>query len=262
LTTNTFRNARRLRWGGLIILCACSLLACDSQSSDGNSTAGTGHFFDPEDKTLRKRACEFLTPDLVSGLFDVPAGELRQTKMMGCIYTWRKDGQVLDVKLMLIRVQKSVEGAATWFGNATASKSKKQLDAEMDVVKERVQESEELDTTVKKKTAADLTELAKRGSPDEGVSYDDVPGLADQAGVSNIDGAIWVRLGNMTFQVSAFKGPDQPKLKIDPKNLKGIAKASMDAQKKWVKDTLEQRKSDAMTLAPRVVEAISAAAAG
>lgn len=260
-----------------ILLLACTLLACEKHSSDegdpkkgveavvdkavddATKQAGAEHLFDPADKELRKRACEFMTKDMVAGLFGVPAAELQQMSIMGCMYMWKKNGQVLDAKLMSIRVHKSAQMAATWFKNATANKTKAQLDAEMDSVKAKVQKQKELDTELKKKTAANLTDVAKMGMPDEGVSYQNVPGIGDEARVSNADGAVWVRLRNMTFHVSAFKGPEQPRPEFDPKNIKGIAKAAMESQKKWMKDTLEQRKKDAMKLAPLVVKALSAA---
>lgn len=279
-TIGSIPGTRRAPRGVLMLLCATSLLACDRSSSGGQKAekaipangvegildkamddatkeAGAEHLFDPEDKELRKRACDFLTADMVSKLFGVPAAELKQTKALGCIYTWRKDGQLLDAKLMMIRVHKTQTMAATWFKNVTSTKTKEQMNAEMDLVKEKVQERKELDTDLKKKTAASLTDVAKMGTPDEGVRYDDVPGLADEARISSADGVIWTRLGNMTFQIGAYKGPDQPKPEIDPKNLKGIIKAAMENQKKWTKDTLEQRKQAAKKLAPLVVKAIS-----
>lgn len=56
--------------------------------------------------------------------------------------------------------------------------------------------------------------------------------------------------------------PEQPKPQIDPKNLRGIIKASMDAQKQWTKKTLPQRQQGAKKLAPPVVQAAKAAGAG
>jgi hypothetical protein len=276
------RSARRFVSGLFVLLGASQLFGCNrtdsEKASEGHSAqsaeavveqaideatrqAGAEHLFDPSDEQLRKRACDFLTRDLVSKTFDVPAADLRQMKVMGCLYTARKDGQLLDAKLMSIRVHKTAELSRTWFRNATATKTKAELDAEMDAVKKKVQESEKLDTQLEKKTAGGLTDMAKMGLPDEGVSYTDVPDLGDEARVSNADGVVWIRLGNMTFQVSAFHGPDQPKPAIDPKNLKGIAKAAMEAQKKWIRDTLEQRKKDALKLAPKVVAAVEAGAA-
>lgn len=281
LTHNFGVRARLIRRGFSPLVCAVALLACDNDSQEaagtGNDPTGTlgaavegavdeavakaggSHLFDPEDKAFRKRACDFLTPELVASSFDVPAAELKQMKIMGCIYTWKSDAETLDAKLMMIRVHKDVDRASQWFGNATANKTKAELDAEMDVVKGKVKERKELDTDLKKNTAASLTDIAKLGSPDEGVAYEDVPGIGDAARVSSSDGALWVRLDNVTFQVSAYKGPPQPKVKFDPKNLKGIAKAAMTAQKKWLAETHDQRKQAALKIAPKVVAAITSA---
>jgi hypothetical protein len=232
--------------------------AIDEAVDEATKKAGAEHLFDPDDKEFRKRACEFLTADLVGELFGVPANELKQTKVMGCVYSWSQGGQLLEARLMMIRVHKTLELAQTWFRGATATRTKAELDAQMDSVKKRVKKHEALDTDLKQKTAADLTDVAKMGMPDEGISYDDVAGIGDEARLSNSDGVLWVRLGNVTFQVGAFKGPEQPKPQIDPKNLKGIVKAAMEAQKKWTKDTLPQRKAGAQKLAPHVVKAVAA----
>ena len=230
--------------------------AVDEAVAEATKEAGAEHLFDPEDKTIRKRACEFLTPELVSGLFGVPAGELKQTKVMGCSYTWRKDGQLLAVSLPMIRVHKTSESAATWLANATATRSEEQAAAEVDMVKEKVKDRKEVDTAVKKQAAVNLADLAKMGTPDGGYSYEDLPGLGDEARISNTDGGIWVRLGNLTFQVYAYKGPAKPKPKLDPKNPQAMAAEAVEIQKKWMADTVDQRKADAKKLAPAVVQAI------
>jgi len=220
--------------------------------------AGAEHLFDSEDKSIRKRACDFLTADMMSGLFGIPAGEFKQIKVMGCIYVWKKDGQIMEAKLMMPRVHKTTQRAATWFKNATATKSKEQTDAEMDRVKEKLKGRKELDTKTKKRTAMNLTDIAKMGMPDEGIRYEDVDGFGDEARVSSADGAMWIRIKNLTFQLSAYQGPKQPQPKFDPKNPKAIVKAAMEAQRKWLADTLEQRKNDVKKLAPAVVKAVTA----
>jgi hypothetical protein len=216
--------------------------------------AGAHKLFAPEDKTLRKRGCEVLTADLVAETFGVPAGELKQFKIMGCAYVWKKDDQMLDAKVMLIRVHKTLEGAQTWFKNATATKTKEQIDAEMEMIKGKAQERKELDTKLKKKTAAGIMDIAKMGTPDEGVRYEDVPGIGDEARISSENGTIW----NLTFNVAAYKGTPEPQLKIDPKNLKDITKRAMENQKNWLADTMDQRTADAKRLAPLVVKAFEA----
>ena len=232
--------------------------AIEKKVDEALKEKGLSGMFDPEDKEFRKKACDFLTPEMVSGAFDVPAKELKQTKIMGCIYSWNKDDQTLNAQLMLIMVHKSLDRAKLWFKNSTANKTKAQLDQEMEKVKAEVQKRKELDTNLKKKTAGNITDLAKMGMPKEGVSYEDVSGVGDEARISNTDGMLNVRLGNVTFKLSAYRGPAKPKMKIDPKNIKGMPKVAMALQSKWIKDTLEQRKAAAKKLAPAVVKAINA----
>jgi len=285
--TTVLSHASQPGWRiALAFICACGMLACESNGpanaeaastapaktdsatsiesvtekaiNDATKEAGAEHLFDPEDKSIRKRACDFLTADMISDLFGVPAGELKQIKIMGCIYAWENDGQIMEAKLMMPRVHKTTKGAATWFKNATATKTKEQADAEMDRVKEKLKERKELDTKTKKRTASNLADIAKMGTPDEGVRYEDVTGFGDEARVSSADGAMWIRIQNLTFQLAAYQGPKQPQPQFDPKNPMAIVKAAMDAQKKWLADTLVQRKNDVKKLAPAVVKAVTA----
>ena len=271
-----YKNRYRAVSVALLVTSSFGLSACgDEKAVEGSATevaataiekatdealdkAGADDLFDPENKTFSKRACEFLTPEMVSGSFGVPAAELKKTKIMGCIYSWKGGGQTLEAQLMLLMVHKNLERAKLWFENSTASKTNEELNAEMDAVKEQLKEHETVDTELKKKTAGSLTELAKMGTPDEGVRYEDVPGIGDGARVSSADGTMTVRMDNLTFRLAAFKGPEKPKIQIDPKNLKGMAKKAMEIQKKWIKDTVETRKEDVKRIAPLVVKAIAA----
>lgn len=229
----------------------------DEAVAKADKEARVESLFDPEDETFRKQACEILTPVLVADHFGVPKDELRQTKIMGCVYTWQSDGVIVEANLMMPRIHKSIESAKQWYGNATATRTKEELDAQLDQVKGKLDESKDLDTESKKNTAKGFAELGKMAMPDAGVRYDDVPGVADEARVSSADGILWVRMANLTFQVTGFKGPEKPQTPFDIKNPKGLAKAAMETQKKWVADTLEQRKRDATALAPKVVAAIT-----
>jgi hypothetical protein len=231
--------------------------AAEQAVAEAVEQAGAEHLFDPDDESLTKRACEFLTADMVAQLFGVPAAELEQMKVMGCVYSWHEGEQLVEAQLMMLRVHETPERAATWFAHATATTSKAEAEAAMDQAKAEVQDRPELDTKVEKQTAGDLTELTKLGVPDEGYSYDDVPELGDEARISNVDGGIWVRLGNLTFQVQAYQGPEQPPTPFDPKNPQAMAAAAMKAQKQWIADTLDQRKAASLKLAPVVVRAIS-----
>lgn len=276
-----FDHAAALRGLVLALSCASMALACDRGKADsggeaeaqkaepkaeaakttddeaGAASGATEHIFDPSDDSIEKQACEFLTAEMVAAQFGVPAEELRQTKIGGCIYTWKNDTEAVEAMVMTIHLHDTPEAAKTWFANTTATKTKEELEAQLDEVKAEVQEHEQIDTELKKKTAGELTDLAKLGISDEGASYADVPKLADEARVSNTDGGLWVRMGNLTFKIFAYRGPRKPKVDFDPKNLDGLAEASLELQNKWIADTIEQRKAGAIGLAPVVIEAIS-----
>ena len=236
--------------------------AVEAAVDEAEAKAGLDILFDPEDKAFRKRACEFLTPEMVAETFHVPAGELKQHKMMGCIYSWSKDDLIVDANVMMPRVHKTLDGAKRWFTNATATKTAEEIDAGLEQAKKMVKKHEAVDTKMKKKVAGDLTDIAKLGTPDGGITYTDVPGVGDEARVSEADGVMWVRLGNLTFQVSGYKGSPQPQAKLDTKNPKGMIKESMALRKKWIKDTLDQRKEASAKLAPKVVDAVRKLQAG
>lgn len=217
---------------------------------------GAAKFFDPSDKAFRKRACEFLTADMVSEQFEVPAADLKQMQIAGCIYTWDDDDEMVDAKVMMPRVHKSEDRAKLWFTNATKSLTKEELDAQLEMVKGKLDDEKMLKRDIEKKTAKSITDIAKMSNPEEGVTYEDVPGIGDEARISSSDGTLWVRLGNFTMQVSAYKGGKQPKPELDPRNTKAFVKATLEAQKKWLADTYEQRKAAVTVLAPKVVAAV------
>lgn len=217
---------------------------------------GAAKFFDPSDKAFRKRACEFLTADMVAEQFEVPAADLKQMQIAGCIYTWDDDDEMVDAKVMMPRVHKSEDRAEQWFSNATKSLTKEELDAQIEMVKGKLDDEKMLEREVEKKAAKSITDIAKMSNPNEGVTYEDVPGIGDEARISSTDGTLWVRIGNFTMQVSAYKGGKQPKPELDPRNTKAFVEATMEAQKKWLADTYEQRKAAVTALAPKVVAAV------
>lgn len=232
----------------------------DAGGDPAKAEAKTDPVFDPEDKEFRKKACEFLTADMVAEAFEVDAGALQQMKIMGCTYTWDDEGKMVEASLMLLRAHDDVEDATKWFANATKSRTKEEIEAQYEQLKKTLDDTEKLDTKAKKNTAKGITDIAASTTPDEGITYTDVPGVGSEARVSSADGTMWVRLGNLTFQVSAYAGPPQPPVDFDPKNTKGMIKASVEASKKWTAETASDRAQAAKKLAPGVVAAFRAAA--
>src|SRR5690606_12132272 len=66
-------------------------------------------------KGISKKSCEILTPALVAQTFSVPEAELKQLKVMGCIYSWKKEEgdtkTIIEANLTLMRVHDTVEKA-------------------------------------------------------------------------------------------------------------------------------------------------------
>ena len=210
-------------------------------------------------KDQRKLACEMLTPAMVASTLDVPADGLKQTKVMGCIYNWDEGDQMAQASLMSIWIKKTPEDAKRWFENSTKNLTKEELQAQMKMVTERTKKSKSIDTDTKKKTVDAVGGLAGGMMPDEGYQYEDVSGVGDAARVKVYDGSLTVRVGNMIFNVSAYKGPQPPppdqKL-IMTGDVKKIMEATKAAEKINMDATREQRKEMAIKLAKLIVDAL------
>lgn len=207
-------------------------------------------------KDMRKKGCEMLTPKLVADTFGVPEGEIKQTKIMGCIYSWEADGQIVEANITLLRAHKSEKLAAQWLENATQTQTKEQMAAQMQEVKGKVKEREEIDTKLKEKTADTLMDVATDMLPDEGVSYEDVDGVGDQARINTGDGTLWVRVDNLTFNVAAFKGKEMERpayTAADMKDIKKITAMAKQAQQAWLEENVDQRRADAIKVAKLIV---------
>lgn len=220
--------------------------------------AGGGNLVDPGNKEFAKRACDWLTAEAVSGAFGVPAGEIKQMKIAGCIYNWKQGGQIVEANLLLPMVHDSVDRARLWFANATANKTREQLHQEVDMVEEELREHESLDTDIRKKAAGSLMDAARAGTLGD-VRYEDVPGVGDEARISSDDGTMRVRMGNVTFSLSAYKGAEPPPVEFTQRNLKVMQEEAIAAQNRWIQDTLAARQDAAKKLAPDVIAAIHAA---
>lgn len=261
----------------LLALAFClSSLACDkSASSDEGGAAepskadgaekAAAHVDEVANKTAKeygkefaKNGCEILTAQMVAKTFDVPEAELKQMKMMGCIYNWKKKVDdktetMLEARITLIMSHKTADIAKQWFAKATKNVTAEEAKAQMNAVTEKAKEHESVDTKLKEKTVGTMGGLAAESVGKEGYSYAEVSGLGDEAKIASSDGALWIRVGNLTFTVAAYKGPPQPPVDIDIKNLKAMAAKSMAAQREWTKKTFDERKEAGTKLARLVV---------
>ena len=199
------------------------------------------------DRDIRKKGCMLLTTKLVSATFDVPADTLKQMKIMGCLYTGSHENEIVEARISMIRAHKSEESAARWFGNATKSKTAIQMKAEMDKVATRLDAKAELDTNAKSMAKGILGLVGGKA-----VNFEDVAGVGEEARVNN-EGDVHVRVDNLTFIVSAYKGAKAPSLDLKGVDLKQMAAVAKESANQWASKTAPQRKKDGMRLAKAIV---------
>lgn len=240
--------------------------ACGTQEDESakTSTASTELRVDAAEikstsmvgKEMASRACEILTPALVAQIFGVAEENLRQDKIMGCIYSSKTDGIELAAALNMLKSHETEAMAVTWFENATHSMSQEEAVQLMQGVTEGAKKREEIDSDIKKKAVDDMGGLLSAIVSEDGVQYEPVSGIGDDARVNTSSGSLWVRKGSLTFSVAAYHGPKQPAPNFTGVAIKDMAKAAMQASNDWTIKTLPQRRADAIKLAQAVVEAL------
>ncbi len=188
-----------------------------------------------------------LTTKLVSATFDVPADKLKQMKILGCLYTGGHENEIVEAHISMISVHKSEESAAQWFGNATKSKTAEEMTAEMDKVARQLDAKAELDPNAKSMAKVIMGSVGGKT-----VNFEDVAGVGEEARV-NDDGDVHVRVDNLTFIVSAYKGAKEPPLDLKGVDLKQMAVVAKESAKQWASETAPQRKKDGTRLAKAIV---------
>lgn len=207
-------------------------------------------------KDQSKKGCEMLTAGTAAKVLEVPEGDLKQMKVMGCFYTSESDEQLAEAMIVSIYIKDTPEQAKTWFGNMTKDKTPEETAAEMEMVVEKAKKSDKIDTDVKKKTVDQVGGLVSAMTPDEGYHYDDVPGVGDAARVNTYDGQLTVLIGNMIFKVRAYKGPPSPKpdmKELVSADMKRIMAATKKVEAEWMQATREERKAYGIKLAKAIV---------
>ena len=227
-------------------------LAVFGDSGNGEAESASALALSDEarfDVEIRKNGCMLLTAKLVSEVFDIPADKLRQMKILGCRYSWKNENEVVEAGISLILAHKSEEAAARWFGNATKSKTAEEMQAEMDTVAKQMDSEAILDNKGRAKAMAKGI-LESVGSKE--VHFEDIEGVGEEARV-NDDGSVYVRVDNLTFIVSAYKGAKAPPLDLKGVDLKQIAVVATENAKQWASKTAPQRKKDGIRLARAIV---------
>lgn len=239
----------------LFLIPAClSLAACGGSESSGTGTngasiernttsSGDGRF----SKDIGK-GCEVLTAEMVGTTFDMPADNFKQVKVLGCIYTWKNETDQVNARISMLRVHKSTTQAVAWFARTTADRSVEEVQAEMDKISNRLQESEELKTDVQKSAAQAMLNIVGA----EAVKFDAVTGVGDEARSSG-DGSIFVRVDNLTFVASGYQGANEPDMNFSGMAMKSILEASKKHAKAWAAETLAQRTKNGAQIASAIV---------
>ena len=210
-------------------------------------------------KDQRKKGCEMLPPTMAASVLEVPEAELKQMKIMGCIYKWKNNDQIAEGSIMSIWVRKSADEARLWFNNSTKGQTKEELQATIAQATEKAKERKEIDTKLKKDTTDKLGGVAAAMMPEGGYQYEDVAGIGDAARMNMHDGTITVLMGNMIFNVQAYKGAGMPPLDpavIRSANVKKITAASKEVQHKWLRETIDVRKALGTKLAKAIAAAV------
>jgi hypothetical protein len=196
-----------------------------------------------------KKGCEILTAELVATTFDVAADALSQMQMLGCRYDWQGEDQILEASISMLRVHDTEAAAAGWFASATKNRTAEEMQAQLDRVAEQLEASEQLDTAVEKSMAKSV--LSAMGT--KAVHFDDLPGVGNEARV-NDDGSVYVRVRNLTFTVSAYKGAPAPPADFKGVDLQQMAEVAKQAAAEWAAATAPQRRSDGERLARAIAE--------
>jgi hypothetical protein len=247
--------------GFVSVLGACGVQEKDDVGTSAGSTerridASGSNSNAMDGSEMASRTCEILTPAMVAGVFDVAEATLRQDRIMGCIYSSNADGIELSARLNMLKSHETEAMAAAWFESATRSMSREEAVQFLQGVTEDAKQREEIDTDAKTKVVDDVGGLLSATVGEDGIQFEPVSGIGDDARVNTSEGSLFVREGHLTFSVAAYHGPTQPAPDLKGVAIKDMAKAALRANKDWIRGTVPQRTADATKLALAVVEAL------
>lgn len=207
----------------------------DNRAASAAPVASSAEF----DEAIEDTPCKIIGKATVAATFGVPATEVEQSAYGSqCEYEWESDKEHLNVTVYVTDVYDSAEHAARAFRNATRSMSAQEVAAAKEKVKAQMHKEGKLKNEGEKQAASGIANALGA----DGFTFTDVEGVGDEARLDTSTGELNVRLGNLRFRVSAFKGASMP----IPDKLNSAS--IMAAHKAWVTKTLEQRKQAAMKL--------------
>jgi hypothetical protein len=260
---------RRIRQTLLIVAFLVPTFACDSDddAADGASApAPAGGDAAPADegsapaaakattagprtypKDARKQKCDALTNEFVAELFEFPVDRLKPedpSRKKKCRFSWNHEGQTFFAHFGSLSVKKDEDRAKLWFKNQTESKTQEQVEADAKQIAEKLGKEEKLDSpTAKATTKTAMNAFA--GMTTDGVTWNDVPGLGDEARVNDSNGIVRIRDGNALIWMSAYLVPEEPPYTGPPTDISAITAHN----RKWIQETIEQRKAASIKLA-------------
>lgn len=224
----------------------------DAKGGQGAAPSGSGKVFTKED---RKERCAKLTPELLAELYDFPVERLDEQRpkpeKRRCNYQWSEGDELFFARVGTMWVKKDEEGAKQHYATATADKAQKQIDKEMADAAEQAGNRPEMDSKTKKDVAKTATSAFAMAT-EEGVTYEAIPGIGDEAKVSSRDGSVWVRIGNAHLMFTAYRGPDKELLLEGGRPVGNIDKI-MAHEREWVQATFDERKAASLELAKAYV---------
>lgn len=224
----------------LAIACALALGAAGSVSAMGNTA-----MFDP---ALEDQPCKIVTAELAATALDVPEDSIEQSNVIAsqCSYELVDEGdETLSVEIT-IDAYDTDEGAAEEFRNAARSVSSEEITDTMAVIKEMLDDGDSQNANAQQ----DAAEGVASGLAQNGIQFEDVNGIADQARFDTSDDTLQLQQGNLRIKLRAFHGPAMPiPDEITQKTMKKLLNT-------WMQDTMTERKQQAIDLAKVTLAAL------
>lgn len=241
------------------LACALLLAACGQTADSSNESAHDAELAATDaaimadanvarfDESLEDDPCAVVTKQQVADAFGVPLTEIEQSSISTCEYEWEGGAEDnLNVEIYIHDVFDSVTAATTHFNNATRSMSGAEVASAMGKIKGELEDSGKVDAEGQRKSAEGVTSIFGA----DGFTFVDVPGVGDQARFDTGTGELNVRVDNLYFSISAYRGPgmEMP----DELNIASIQRA----HKAWMKETGAEHKQAAVKLTKAAVAAL------
>lgn len=204
---------------GVSLLVGCGGGASESTAADDTSVAESAAVpNDSEEKmfsdSVGDEECRVLTTEDVAAATGVPADQIEQQAISGCLYSW-SDGSIM---LMSVRAHKTLKRAQNEYARFTKDASAEEVEGSKQAFQEEVakkQEEGEL-TSVEGAVATTLTDAM----PAEEVTHQRWSGIGSEASMNN-SGSVRLRYGNVTVWFTGKTGDED---RMDPEIAQEIAR--------------------------------------